>query len=108
MGCSQTDKVVEIISSAIPLAAFDKILAVAGTTTIKSKFKDIDSGFKIISKKALKKITEIEAINSDFLSAELCLKLQYYKFNFVEIPVKYFHRKEDSKALNSNIPASFV
>ena len=67
--------------------------------TLKSKFKDIDSGFKIFSKKALKKITEIEAINSDFLSAELCLKLQYYKFNFVEIPVKYFHRKEDSKAL---------
>ncbi len=67
--------------------------------TLNSKFKDIDSGFKIFNKKALKKIIKIKAINSDFLSAELCLKLQYYKLKFAEIPVKYFSRKEDSKAL---------
>ena len=56
--------------------------------------------------------TAIKSINSDFLSAELCLKLQYYKYNFKEIPVKYFQRKEDSKALPiSSIPkqiASFL
>jgi len=80
--------------------------------TLKSKFKDIDSGFKIFKKEALEKITAIKSINSDFLSAELCLKLQYYKYNFKEIPVKYFQRKEDSKALPiSSIPkqiASFL
>ena len=71
--------------------------------TLNSRFKDIDSGFKIFNKKALRKITSIESINSDFLSAELCLKLQYFKYNFTEIPVKYFQRKEDSKALPMGI-----
>ena len=79
------------------------------TITLKSKFKDIDSGFKIFNKKALKKITGIKAINSDFLSAELCLKLQYCKFSFIEIPVKYFQRREDSKALPaSKIPKLII
>ena len=67
--------------------------------TLNSKFKDIDSGFKIFNKKTLKKVTEIISNNSDFLSAELCLKTQYYKFKFIEVPVNYYQRNDVSKAL---------
>ena len=66
---------------------------------LNSKFKDIDSGFKIFNKKALQKVTELKAINSDFLSAELCLKIQYHEFSFIEVPINYFQRNEVSKAL---------
>jgi len=67
--------------------------------TLNSKFKDIDSGFKIFSRKALLKVTENISKNTDFLSAELCLKTQYYGFKFVEVPVNYYQRDELSKAL---------
>ena len=67
--------------------------------TLNSKFKDIDSGFKIFNKKALEKVTEIISNNSDFLSAELCLKTQYYRLKFIEVPINYYQRNEVSKAL---------
>ena len=67
--------------------------------TLNSKYKDIDSGFKIFSKKALEKITEMTTENSDFLSAELCMKIQYHKFKFTEVPINYFQRDKISKAL---------
>ena len=40
VGCSHTDNVVDIISSAIQFAALDKIFAVAGATKIKSISND--------------------------------------------------------------------
>ena len=67
--------------------------------TLNSKYKDIDSGFKIFCKKALEKITETTTQNSDFLSAELCMKIQYHKFRFTEVPISYFQRDKVSKAL---------
>ena len=67
--------------------------------TLNSKFKDIDSGFKIFNTKALKKATETISNNSDFFSAELCLRIQYYGFKFIEVPVNYYQRNEVSKAL---------
>ena len=67
--------------------------------TINSKFKDIDSGFKIFNKRTLKKAIETISSNSDFFSAELCLRIQYYKFKFIEVPVNYYQRDEVSKAL---------
>ena len=67
--------------------------------TLNSKFKDIDSGFKIFNKKALKRATKIISNNSDFFSAELCLRIQYYGFKFIEVPVNYYQRNEVSKAL---------
>ena len=67
--------------------------------TLNSKFKDIDSGFKIFNKKALEKVTEIISNNSDFLSTELCLKTQYYRLKFIEVPINYYQRNEVSKAL---------
>ena len=39
VGCSHIESVVEISSSAIPFAVLDRILAVAGTTKIKSTSK---------------------------------------------------------------------
>ena len=67
--------------------------------TLNSKFKDIDSGFKIFSRKALLKVITNISKNTDFLSAELCLKTQYCGFKFVEVPVNYYQRDELSKAL---------
>ncbi|MAH02723.1 MAG: hypothetical protein CMI70_02900 [Candidatus Pelagibacter sp.] len=67
--------------------------------TLKSKYKDIDSGFKIFNRKALQKATAIISNNSNFLSAEICLKIQYYKFKFIEVPINYYQRNEVSKAL---------
>ena len=44
-------------------------------------------------------MTEIISNNSDFLSAELCLKTQYYRLKFIEVPINYYQRNEVSKAL---------
>ena len=37
-------------------------------------------------------------MNPNFISAELCLKLQYYGNKFKEVPINYFQRDEVSKA----------
>jgi len=66
--------------------------------TLNSRFKDCDSGFKIYKNKVLQKIINNEVVNPNFISAELCLKLQYYGHKFTEIPVNYFQRDEISKA----------
>lgn len=68
---------------------------------VKSQFKDIDSGFKIFKKKCLNEILIKDPINTDFLSAEICLKFQYKKYKFKEVNVEYFQRNEISKALPS-------
>ncbi|MDA8848877.1 glycosyltransferase family 2 protein [Candidatus Pelagibacter ubique] len=67
--------------------------------TINSNFKDIDSGFKIFNKKKLLEVLSSKIINTDFLSAEICLKFQYKKFRHKEVEVDYFQRNEVSKAL---------
>ena len=67
--------------------------------TINSNFKDIDSGFKIFNKKKLLEVLSSKIINTDFLSAEICLKFQYKKFRYKEVEVDYFQRNEVSKAL---------
>ena len=67
--------------------------------TINSNFKDIDSGFKIFNKKKLLEVLSSKILNTDFLSAEICLKFQYKKFRYKEVEVDYFQRNEVSKAL---------
>ena len=67
--------------------------------SLKSKFKDIDSGFKIFRRSHLIEILSKKPLNSDFLSAEICLKFQYKKFRVKEVRVDYFQRNEVSKAL---------
>ena len=66
---------------------------------LKSKFRDIDSGFKIFKREPLMEILKKKPINSDFLSAEICLKFQYKNFKVKEVMVDYFQRNEVSKAL---------
>ena len=66
--------------------------------TLNSRFKDCDSGFKIYKNEVLKKIINDEVVNPNFISAELCLKLQYYGHKFSEVPINYFQRDEVSKA----------
>ena len=63
-----------------------------------SKFTDCDSGFKIYNNKILKKIIKNEVVNPNFISAELCLKIQYCGLKFKEVPINYFQRDEVSKA----------
>ncbi len=66
--------------------------------SLNSKFKDCDSGFKIYKNSILQKIIQNEVVNPNFVSAELCLKIQYSGYSFIEIPVEYFQRDEVSKA----------
>ena len=65
-GCSHTDKLVEMISSATPLAALHSIFAVAGTTTIASKFMAIS----ICSSPAFGVFGKTSVITSLFVRAE--------------------------------------
>lgn len=67
--------------------------------SLKSNYKDIDSGFKIFKRESLMEILKKKPINSDFLSAEICLKFQYKNFKIKEVNVNYFQRNEISKAL---------
>ena len=64
-----------------------------------SKFKDIDSGFKIFDKKKLKKILLTKKINSHFYMSEVCLKMIYAGSSYKEIYVHYFQRPTKSRAL---------
>lgn len=68
-------------------------------TILNSSYSDIDSGFKIFRTKALKKILFKKPINTDFFSAEICLKLQYLGYSCIEVPVRYNQRDDISKAL---------
>ena len=63
-----------------------------------SKFKDCDSGFKIYNNKMLKRILKKNIINPNFISAEICIKLQYLGYKFKEVPINYYQRNEGSKA----------
>ena len=77
--------------------------------SLNSKFKDCDSGFKIYKNSILQKIIQNEVVNPNFISAELCLKIQYSGYSFIEIPVEYFQRDEVSKASPINkIPALII
>lgn len=64
-----------------------------------SKFKDIDSGFKIYKRKSLFHILKNKPINSDFLSAEICLKMQYEGYLKKEVNINYYQRDGVSRAL---------
>lgn len=55
------------------------------------KVRDIDCGFKMISKKVIDTIPKLES-NSAFLSSELLIKAKNSGFKIVEIPVTHFPR----------------
>ena len=55
-----------------------------------SRFRDIDSGFKIFSRKAVKKAISLKKYNSHFYMSEICLKIIYMGYLFKEIKVNYY------------------
>ena len=74
-----------------------------------SKFKDIDSGFKIFSRKAVKKAISLKKYNSHFYMSEICLKIIYMGYFFKEIKVNYFQRPSKSRATSfAKIPAMTI
>lgn len=54
------------------------------------KVKDIDCGFKLISKKVIDAIPKLESERGAFISSELLIKARKANFKIVEIPVTHF------------------
>ncbi len=58
------------------------------------KVKDIDCGFKLISKKVLTKIEKLQSKRGAFISSEFLIKSQKAGFKIVEIGVSHYPRKQ--------------
>jgi len=58
------------------------------------RVKDVDCGFKLISKRVIETIPHLEAERGPFISSELLIKAKTSGFKMVEIPVSHFPRKE--------------
>lgn len=56
------------------------------------KVKDIDCGFKLISKKVVEKIPKLESERGPFISSEFLIKAKKEHFKIVEIPVTHYPR----------------
>lgn len=57
------------------------------------KVRDIDCGFKLISKKVVEKIPKLESERGAFISSEFLIKAKRAGFKIVEIPVNHYPRK---------------
>lgn len=58
------------------------------------RVKDIDCGFKFISKKVIETIPKLESERGAFISSEFLIKSKKAGFKIVQIPVHHYHRKE--------------
>lgn len=56
------------------------------------KVRDIDCGFKLISKKIIDKIPKLESERGAFISSELLIKAKQKGFKIAEIPVTHYPR----------------
>ncbi len=56
------------------------------------KVKDIDCGFKLVSKKVIETIPPLESERGAFISSELLIKAKKAGFKIVEIPVSHYPR----------------
>lgn len=56
------------------------------------KVKDIDCGFKLVSRKVLESIPKLESARGAFISSELLIKSQKEGFKIVQIPVTHYPR----------------
>jgi len=56
------------------------------------KVRDIDCGFKLISKKVIDTIAPLESRRGAFISSELLIKAKNKGFKIVEIPVSHYPR----------------
>lgn len=66
------------------------------------RVRDIDCGFKLISKKVIEKIPKLESERGAFISSEFLIKAQNYGFKIVEIGVHHYPRV-DGKGTGSDI-----
>lgn len=57
------------------------------------KVKDVDCGFKLISKDVVDKISKLESERGAFISSEFLIKAKKAGFEIVEIPVTHHPRK---------------
>lgn len=57
------------------------------------KIRDIDCGFKLISKNVVDKIEKLESERGAFISSEFLIKAKKHNFKIVEIPVSHYARK---------------
>lgn len=64
--------------------------------------KDIDCGFKLISKKVVNKIPKLESERGAFISSEFLIKARKSGFKIVEIPVTHYPRLQ-GKGTGRNI-----
>jgi hypothetical protein len=58
------------------------------------RVKDIDCGFKFISKKVIDTIPKLESERGAFISSEFLIKSKKAGFKIVQIPVHHYHRRE--------------
>jgi glycosyltransferase involved in cell wall biosynthesis len=58
------------------------------------KVKDIDCGFKLISRKVVDGISKLESERGAFISSEFLIKAKKKGFKIVEIPVTHYPRTE--------------
>ncbi len=58
------------------------------------KVRDIDCGFKLISKKVIDTIEPLESERGAFISSELLIKSRKHNFSIVEIPTTHYPRVE--------------
>ncbi len=56
------------------------------------KVRDVDCGFKLISKKVIEEIPPLESQRGAFISSELLIKAKNKGFKIVEIPVTHYPR----------------
>lgn len=56
------------------------------------KVRDIDCGFKLISKRVVEKISHLESERGAFISSEFLIKAKKLKFKIEEVPVTHYPR----------------
>lgn len=56
------------------------------------KVRDIDCGFKLVSKKVIESIPKLESERGAFITSELLIKAKKKGFKIVEIPVNHYPR----------------
>lgn len=64
--------------------------------------RDIDCGFKLISKKVVQKISKLESERGAFISSEFLIKAKKYGFKIVEVGVSHYPRLQ-GKGTGANL-----
>lgn len=65
--------------------------------------RDVDCGFKLINKKVLKKIPNLESERGAFISSEFLIKAKKFGFKIVEIGVTHYPATRKGTGANLNV-----